>query len=117
LAKRLAFLAGVVFLGYFLFSIGGLALQSYQLSQREATVQSDIAKLKSDNGKLATTVARLQTPTAIEDLARQQLGYAKPGETAVAVNFGPGGPPRDTPTPTPTPQPNWQKWLDALTGR
>ncbi|MCL4464612.1 MAG: septum formation initiator family protein [Chloroflexi bacterium] len=117
MAKRLSLLAGVVFLGYFLFSLGGLALQSHQLAQREAAVQSDIVRLKAENERLATAVARLQTPSAVEELARQQLGYLKPGETAVVVDFGPSGPPRDLPTATPTPRANWQKWLDTLAGR
>ena len=112
--KRLALLAALVMLGYFLFSMGGLALQGYRLSQRAEAVEQDIARLKGENEQLKREIDRLQTPAAVELMARQQLGYIKPGETAVVVDFGPGGPPRDQPTPTPTPRPNWQKWLDLL---
>lgn len=114
--RRLALLAAMVTLGYFVFSLGGLALQGYQVSQRAQGVEQDTVRLKAENERLKKEVERLQTPSALEQLARQQLGYVNPGETAAVVDFGPGGPPRDRPTPTPTPQPNWRKWLDLLAG-
>ncbi|MHB1130827.1 MAG: FtsB family cell division protein [Chloroflexota bacterium] len=114
MGRRLLLLAAVVVLGYFLFSLGGLALQGYRLSQRAATVQQDISTLKTENERLRREVERLQTPTAVEALARQQLGLVKSGETAAIVDFGPAGPPRDQPTPTPTAVANWQRWLEAL---
>lgn len=114
--KRLAMLAAAVLFGFFLFSLAGLVLQNYQLGQRAAAVREEITQLKEENEKLATQVARLQTPAAVEDLARQQLGLAKEGEVAVVIDFGPGGPPRDVPTPTPTPRPNWEQWWDELFG-
>ncbi len=116
LFRRLALLAAIAVLAYFLFSLAGLGLQSYQLSQREAAVRSDIERLRRENESLQTAVARLQTPAAVEKLAREQLGYVKEGETAVVIDFGPGGRPRETPTPTPTPVPAWRRWWESLFG-
>jgi cell division protein FtsB len=112
--KRLAVLAGLVVLAFFLFSLAGLAVQGYSLGQRSDAVQTDLAKLKAENERLKGEVGRLQTDPALEGLARAQLGYVKEGETAVVVDFGPGGPPKPNPTPTPTPLPNRRRWLDAV---
>jgi len=112
--KRLAIVAAVMVLAFFLFSLAGLVFQGYQLSQRTADVQADIVRLQAENERLQKEVARLQTDPAVERLAREQLGLVKEGETMAAVDFGPQGHPRKTPTPTPTPVPNWRQWWDLL---
>lgn len=112
--KRVALVAGIVTLAFFLFSLAGLAFQGYALGERSAAVQADIARLRAEKEQLQAEAERLQTDKALEALARAQLGYVKEGETAVVVDFGPNGPPRAVPTPTPTPVPNWRQWLNAL---
>ena len=103
-------------MAYFIFSLAGLALQSYRLAERSAAAQKDITRLEAESKDLQAEVARLKTDQAVESLVRAQLGYTKDGETAVVVDFGPGGPPKTVPTPTPTPVPNWSRWRDALFG-
>src|SRR3990172_8812021 len=110
--RRLALMAGVAVLAYFLFSLAALGVQGYHLSQRSASVEADISRLQGDNQRLQTEVKRLQTDVAVDGLARAQLGFVKDGETAVVVDFGPGGLPKTSPTPTPPPVPNWRQWAN-----
>lgn len=61
-----------------------LAREVEQLKERNAALLSDIRALRTD-------------PYVIEKLAREKLGYAKPGE--VIYLFPPGEPPEVTPPP------------------
>ena len=115
--RRLALVAAVAVLAYFLFSLAALGVQEYQLSQRSALVEADISRMQSENQRLQNEVKRMQTDAAVDGLARAQLGFAKDDETTVVVDFGPGGPPKTPATPTPTPVPNWRQWANLLTGQ
>lgn len=55
-------------------------------SQRQvAAAEDELAALEAENEVLAADVAALETPAEIERLAREKLGYARPGETAYVV--------------------------------
>lgn len=49
------------------------------------SAQEQLASLEAENRLLAADVAALETPEEIEKLAREKLGYARPGETAYVV--------------------------------
>lgn len=49
------------------------------------SAQTQLAELRAENEVLAADVAALETPEEIEKLAREKLGYARPGETAYVV--------------------------------
>ncbi len=115
--KRLVLVVGIVFLGFFMFSLAGLMVQGRSIGLRSEAIAADIATQKTANIKLATEVARMETDAAVEAAAREQLGYVKEGETAVIIDYGPAGPPQVTPTPTSTPVPNWQLWADFFRSR
>ena len=66
-------------------SFGRVAVEEYQLNRQEQLLQKDIVNLKRDNADLEARVKYLQTDTAIEMLARDELGWTKPGDTAVVV--------------------------------
>jgi cell division protein FtsL len=114
--KRLALVVLLVVLGFFVFSLAGLTLQSYRLAERTDAVREEIAGLQEENKRLQADVERLQTPSALEELARKELGLIKEGETSVVIDYGPGERPSDVPTPTPTPRPNRQSWWETLFG-
>lgn len=55
-------------------------------SRREvAAAQQELASLQDENEILSADAAALETPEEIERLAREKLGYARPGETAYVV--------------------------------
>ena len=55
-------------------------------SRREvAAAQEHLASLQAENEILGADAAALDTPAEIERLAREKLGYARPGETAYVV--------------------------------
>lgn len=58
------------------------------------SAQTELTALEEENLLLEADVAALETPEEIEKLAREKLGYARPGETAYVVL----DPPRSNPS-------------------
>ena len=55
-------------------------------SQRQVkTARAELASLQEENARLTEDVAALGTDAEIEKLAREKLGYVRPGETAYIV--------------------------------
>ncbi len=84
-------------------------------SQRQVSAaQAQLEALVAENGRLEADVAALHTDAEIEKLAREKLGYAKPGETAYVVL----DPPPDEREPVPSlviPELGEEKtWVDKL---
>jgi cell division protein FtsB len=52
--------------------------------------RQQLADLEAENASLQADVEALQTPGEIEKLAREKLGYVRPGETAFVVLDPPG---------------------------
>lgn len=52
--------------------------------------RNELAALEEENTLLQADVAALESPEEIERLAREKLGYARPGETAYVVLDPPG---------------------------
>jgi cell division protein FtsB len=55
-----------------------------------AAARAELAALEVENGQLQADVAALQTEPEIEKLAREKLGYVRPGEIAYVVLDPPG---------------------------
>jgi cell division protein FtsB len=84
-------------------------------SQRQVnSARAELASLEEENERLAADVNALQTDEEIEKLAREKLGYVRPGETAYVVLDPP------TTAAEPLPQtdelvlPEERTWVDAL---
>ena len=59
------------------------------VAQRERTqsLRQEIEELRAENGKLAGEISALRSdPRAIEKLAREELGLARPGETVFLIH-------------------------------
>ncbi len=84
-----------------------------------AAARADLAALEADNARLTSDVAALNTEAEIEKLAREKLGYVRPGEIAYVVLDPPGSgaPP---PEPEIEEEPVDRTWVervwDFLTG-
>ncbi len=83
------------------------------------TARAELAALESENQLLQADVAALETPEEIERLAREKLGYARPGETAYVVLDPPGAGQavmREEPEPA-APERTWvEKIWDFVSG-
>lgn len=59
--------------------------QIVESNRQVATAREQLATLETENRLLSADVAALETPEEIEKLAREKLGYARPGETVYVV--------------------------------
>lgn len=85
-------------------------------SQRQvAEARAELAELKADNQRLQADVEALHTPSEIERLAREKLGYVRPGESAYVVLDPPGTPdPDQAASSEPAPPPVEKTWVDRV---
>jgi cell division protein DivIC len=117
--RTFAIVVAVVLVVLFGFALGNLVISGYQLNAQAAHVRAAIAALKVENARLQERVRYLQSDGAVEALAREQLGWIRPGDTAIVVVARPGDtlPPPSLPAPAPSPQaPNWVRWMKFLLG-
>jgi hypothetical protein len=75
--------------------------------------------LRTENIQLQREIERARTDTAIETIAREQLGLIKPGDHPVILVGQSGQPSAAAPTLVPAkppPPPTWRQWWDYLFG-
>lgn len=83
-------------------------------SQRQvAEARADLAELEAQNERLQADVEALHTDSEVERLAREKLGYVRPGETAYVVLDPPGSADDTEPAP-PEPEPAEKTWVDEV---
>jgi cell division protein FtsB len=84
-------------------------------SQRQVnSARAQLAALEEENEVLAADVAALQTDQEVEKLAREKLGYVRPGETAYIVLDPPSEETRPQPQTDNLVIPEERTWVDAL---
>ncbi len=117
--QRLIAAVMVAFSGLLLFSFGGLVLNAYHLNRQADGLRQEIKALQADNEKLQKEATYLQSDEGLEKLAREQLGWTKPGETGVvAVPSKNQDHPNTSPPPPPRREtPNWQRWWNLFFGK
>jgi cell division protein FtsB len=93
LRKKAAILASIiVVVGLVVGSLFGDRGLLQLVSQRERrdALAREIEQLKTDNARLAADIRALrQDPAAIERIAREELGLARPGETVFIIREAP----------------------------
>lgn len=77
------------------------------------SARAQLAELEAENTELQADIAALGTDAEIERLAREKLGYVRPGETAYVV-LDPPGTPEETEEPAPAPVAEEKTWVDRL---
>lgn len=103
----------------FAFALGNLIITGYQLNTQAAQAREQIALLRAENARLTQRADYLKTDEAIEALAREQLGWVRPGDIPIVVVPVPDGvaTAHNEPPPPPAPVlPNWVRWLRFLLG-
>jgi cell division protein FtsB len=94
-ATRVVLLLAAAVVGYFLFAAASDTLLSHRLNEDEAQLQRDIRTLERQQQELAAIRDYLQSDEYIERVARDMLGWVRPGESLVIVSSN------ASPTPTP----------------
>ena len=102
------------------FLLGSLvqAWSNNQLMQSLQQEQQRVQQMQGEHGSLTQQAKHYQDPYVIESEARQQLGYARPGEHVVVV-VGSGNQNQQqvtSPSNKPAPQGFWQAWWDIFFG-
>jgi cell division protein FtsL len=77
--------AAAVMVVYFLASGAFNLVRSQQLNSQESRLQTEIDDLQSRYERLQALEQYLNSDEYIEEVAREQLGLVKPGETAFIV--------------------------------
>ena len=118
LALRLAAVLVVPLLLYALVATGHKAVENYRLNRDADALRTEIVGLRSENIQLQQQIEQARTDTAIETIAREQLGLIKPGDhPLVLLPQSPQPAPVPTPAPAPPPAPPaWRQWWDYLFG-
>jgi cell division protein FtsB len=87
--------------------------QIVESKRQVAEARSELAELESQNADLQADVEALHTDSEIERLAREKLGYVRPGETAYVVLDPPGAPEEPESTEA-APEPVEKTWVDEV---
>ncbi len=119
LILRLAAVLVVPLLLYALVATGQKALDNYRLNQEADALRGEIVALRSENIDLQKQIEDARTDTAIEAIARQQLGLIRPGDHPVVVisqGAAPTAPAAEQMPPAPPPVPVWRQWWTYLFG-
>src|SRR5689334_17118338 len=104
LALRLAAVLVVPLLLYALVATGQKAVENYQLNQQADALRAQVVSLRAQNVQLQQQIEQARTDTAIETIAREQLGLIKPGDhPLVMVSQASQTTPATPPPPAPTP--------------
>lgn len=117
LALRLAAVLAVPLLLYALVATGQKAAENYQLNQQADALRTDIVNLRSNNVQLQQQIEQARTDTAIETIAREQLGLIKPGDHPIVLvnNAASTSASQAQPAPAPPAQkPVWRQWWDTF---
>ncbi len=84
-------------------------------SQRQVSAaRAELAALEAENNLLEADVAALHTDVEIEKLAREKLGYVRPGETAYIVLDPPAEDKPPAPPPAAAEIPVELTWVEEL---
>lgn len=115
LALRLAAVLAVPVVLYALVATGQKALDNYRLNQEADGLRNEIRALRGENIVLQQEIELARSDTAIEAIARQQLGLIMPGDHPLVVTSDrpPVTPPPTLQPPPPQPPP-WRQWLDLF---
>jgi len=90
-------------------------LQLHNEEERKvASLEAELETLRECNAALRDEMAALSTPEGVERLARESLGYVKPGEQAYLVTGGEGT--RTAQAEAASAPSFWQQAIDAVFG-
>jgi cell division protein FtsB len=116
----------VPLLAYGAYSVGDRWYQNYILTQQEEAIRAEVARLREENLRLQRELVEARSDAGIEKVAREQLGFVMPGDSAIQIvgaQRATSAPPANRPSRAPPPappapeRPAWLRFLDGLFGR
>ena len=88
----------------------------YRIKNEAVRLEEEVASLRAQSQALEARLQYVQSDAYVEEIARTQLNWALPEETAVVVMATPEAAPalspdeQDVETGTPSPEEPWQAW-------
>jgi len=116
--RRVLIAAGILLLMFMVMDFNARLENLNRLEDQREVVREQATRAIQTELAMQTAVAYATSDQAVEDWARSEGHYQKPGDQPV-VPFGqPGSEPviSSTPTPIPTPKPNWLIWQELFFG-
>ena len=86
---HLVLAVALLLFGLFAYAAAQTATQTYRLREAERQLQIEIGELQRQRGQLTGLLEYVESDEYIEAFAREQLGFVRPGETAVRIDAPP----------------------------
>ncbi len=114
---RLIALVLVVISLWLLVNFIGQVIVAARMDRQIADKQAEMTQIEAGNAALKDHVTYAESPAYAEQIAREQLGYAREGDTVILPTLpdrltAPAAAP--PPLPAPAHEPNWRGWLHAF---
>lgn len=101
-----------------LYATGQKAVESYHLSRQADAIRAEIEQLRGENVRLQREIEADRTDVRLEQMAREELGLAMPGDRVLIVTEPGGAPTRAEPRAArqaiaetrPSELPAWKQW-------
>jgi cell division protein FtsB len=110
----------VALIGLLIANFVGQVMQSARLEASRAALQVEVDQLRAEQRTLEGAVDYAESDVNVERIAREQLGYARDGDTVILPQIAaptPAPPISPAAAPAPTPAPaasNVRRWWDAF---
>jgi cell division protein FtsB len=93
-------------------------LDGAKSERRKDELQAEVDQIEAENAIISERAAEAESLPYAERIAREQLGYAREGDTVILPTFPEHTPvpvvPTTVPAPMPGPQANWRGWARAF---
>jgi cell division protein FtsB len=101
---------------YLLLLTGQRALDAYRLRREAEALRQDIITLRTRNIELQRELASDRRDLEVERVAREQLGYARPGDHPIVLMWteDPRRPAVPPPRTREQDRPVWQEWINLF---
>ena len=86
---RLILFVCVSVVGYMIFSLGSQISYLHAMQTNVETIQGQVEELTQKNTALREEIKKIKSDAYVEQVAREQLGLVKPGETLVVPTQSP----------------------------
>ena len=116
--RRVFIAAGILILMFMVIDFNTRLENLNRLNDQREVVREQATQAMQTELAMRTEVAYATSDQAVEDWARSEGHYQKPGDQPVVPLGQPGSEPviSSTPTPIPTPMPNWLIWQELFFG-
>ena len=116
--RRVFIAAGILILMFMVMDFNTRLENLNRLNDQREVVREQATQAMQTELAMRTAVAYATSDQAVEDWARSDGHYQKPGDQPVVPLGQPGNEPviSSTPTPIPTPMPNWLIWQELFFG-